>query len=111
MVIKEINSEELKNLNNEFTVVLFHAVWCAQSKNLRFEINKIEDDTLNFLSFDIDKDINLSKELKINITPTLLIFKEKEILGRRSDLWTKNKGVIKSNLIIEWINSFRNKEV
>lgn len=111
MEIKEITVEELENLDNEFTVILFYGLWCLQSKNLKFEIKKIDNNTLNFLSFDVDKGIETTNKFKVNMTPTLVILKDKQVLAKRSDLWTRKNGVIKSNLIIEWINSFRTEEV
>lgn len=92
MPIREISAEELKNLDNiEISLLQFYATWCGPCKLLKHEITKMleEDNTLNVLQFDIDKDLDLARSFGIRGVPALFILKDNEIVAKQSGYMQK----------------------
>ena len=94
MPIKEISPEELKSLESEGIALLqFYATWCGPCKLLKHEINKMleEDEALNVMQFDIDKDIELARSFGIKGVPALFVVKNGEVLAKQSGFIPKEK--------------------
>lgn len=101
MSIREISPEELRNLDHSGVSLLqFYATWCGPCKLLKLEINKMleENESLNVLQFDIDKDIELARSFGIKGVPALFLLKDNEILGSQG-------GFIPKDTIENWIHS------
>lgn len=94
MQIREISPEELQVITNYGIVLIqFYDNSSEQCELMRKEIEKIPQEGLYFHAarFDINKDKSLAMKYNIEKTPTLLMVKENEILGRETSVMTSEQ--------------------
>ncbi len=82
-----INSQEL-------VLVDFHALWCGPCKMqgpiLQEFANEI-DGKVRVIKIDIDKNQSIAQRFKVRSVPTLILFKNGEILWQESGMKTKQQ--------------------
>ena len=104
--ITKDNFEE-KVLKNEQTVLLdFWATWCGPCLRLSpvlEEIAKEFDGKIKVAKINVDEQVGLAIKYKVEVIPTLLLFKDGAILKKTVGYLDKNevKALIKENFNIE----------
>ena len=91
MQIRDISSQELEMITNYGIVLLqFYKPSCEQSELLKKEVEKISNEGLYFhaVRFNIEQSPSLASLYNIKTTPTLLMVKGEEILGRKESFMT-----------------------
>lgn len=84
---KEVEESEIP------VVVDCYAKWCFPCKKMGRILSELSlewNDRVKFVSFDVDSDIDLAKELNIRSMPTFLFFKDGKLVGRHSGALSKN---------------------
>lgn len=86
---------KFKDLINEDRPVLidFYADWCGPCKSLAPIIQEIKNDQgeeIRVIKINVDKNQPLSQHLKVSGIPTLMIYKNGDLLWRESGLQTKH---------------------
>jgi len=69
------------------TLVDFHATWCGPCKMqgpILEDLKKKIGDAANIIKIDIDRNRELTDRYRVQSVPTLMIFKEGELLWRAS---------------------------
>jgi len=83
------------SLNTDKLVLIdFYAPWCAPCKQMKpylEEISKEMAATVTVVRIDVDENQQLSKELKIDALPTLLVYKNKKTTWRNVGFASKEK--------------------
>ena len=87
-MVKIINKEEFKNeiLNDDkLCIVDFFATWCEPCRMLAPVVEAVSVDEeinnkVNFYKIDIDGNEDLAAEYKIEVVPTLIFLRNKEII-------------------------------
>lgn len=72
-------------IEHGITVVLFFAEWCVQSRGIIPFLEEIADeyyDTLRVLALDIEQSPDVASVFAIDVTPTVIIFKDGKIVER-----------------------------
>lgn len=81
-----INKEKFNEMiNSDQTVLIdFYAEWCGPCKMLSPIINQIAQENENILvgKVNIDEQINLAQEYQVESIPTLLVFKNGQLVNR-----------------------------
>ena len=90
----DINSfdTEVKN-SGKVTIVDFFADWCGPCRKLSPIIEEIEQELgekVKFTKINTDENIELAREYQISGIPTLLVFKNGEMVERMVGLMPKN---------------------
>lgn len=86
-MIKDINTEELlSQIDSKETILVdFHATWCMPCKMMTGVLEKV-DETLEgklpILKVDIDENLDIAKEHDVLTVPTLMVFKNGEMVER-----------------------------
>ncbi len=91
-MIKEVDKQNFKKIikEKECVVVDFYANWCGPCKMLRPILEEIASQypEISFVSIDVDKEDELSREYGIYSIPCLILFKngleEKRVVGLKS---------------------------
>ena len=89
--INSFDSEVIKS--DKVTVVDFFADWCGPCRKLSPIIEEIEgelSDKVKFTKINTDENIPLAQNFQISGIPTLLVFKEGELVERMVGLMPKN---------------------
>lgn len=96
--MKELKTEvEFQEIIQKGTVLIdFFATWCGPCKMLAPELEKLE--SAEVIKVDVDKFPNLTKEYNIMGVPTLLLFKNGQLVSRKS-------GYMTQEMLEEWIHS------
>ena len=88
-------------IEHGITVVLFFDEWCVQSMGIIPFLEEIADeyyDTLRVLALDIEQSPDVASVFAIDVTPTVIIFKDGKIVhpvremlitGNIVDLWSR----------------------
>ncbi len=86
----EANDSNFQALINDkskpLTVVCFYASWCPVCRRITpkiIETSKVFDENTQFLSVDVDKCGNLREKYGVEGMPTVLFFKNGEVVGER----------------------------
>jgi len=84
------------------TLVDFYAIWCSPCKMMSPIIEQTKKDLgsdATILKIDIDKNSDVARKYGIRSIPTLVLFKEGEVVWRQSGVPTKS-------LIVESVKKF-----
>jgi len=84
------------------TLVDFYTNWCVPCKMMTpiIDQTKVElGDKANVLKVDVDNNQEVARKYQIRSIPTLLIFKEGEVVWRQS-------GVLQKEMIVESVKKF-----
>lgn len=99
MAVINGNQEDFDNLvSNDIVLVDFYATWCGPCKMLGPILEELANDRdeLQVVKIDIDKNGDLAKSYGIMSVPTLLLFKNGNMVG-------KQVGFMPKELITKWI--------
>ncbi len=95
-MVKEISStsfdEDIVNAE-KLTVVDFYATWCGPCRKLSPILEEVENeigDRVNFAKIDTDDNIDAAKKYQVSGLPTLLVFKDGEVVERMVGLMPKS---------------------
>ena len=95
-MVKEINYANFEeNVINagKLTVVDFYATWCGPCRKLSPILEEVESEIgekVNFAKIDTDSNINAAKKYQVSGLPTLLVFKDGEVVERMVGLMPKS---------------------
>ena len=102
--MKDINDSEFSDFikNSDKPVLVdFWAPWCAPCRGLLpiiEDISKEMSDKIEVAKINVDQYTVIAKQFSIKSVPTLLIFKDGNLIAQKSGACTKT-------LLTEWINS------
>lgn len=88
--------------SNKPTLVDFFATWCGPCKMMNPIIEKVKNDLgdeVTVLKIDVDNNKEVSIKYGIRSVPTLILFKDGEIVWRQS-------GIVQTKNLIEKIQEF-----
>ena len=94
------NEKEFDSYIKEGTVLVdFYANWCGPCKMLSPVLEEITNDRseVNVVKIDVDQNENISKEFGVMSIPTVLLFKDGNLIDKKVGFQTKDE-------IMEWIN-------
>ena len=96
MAVKIITKDTFEETINCGKTVLvdFFATWCGPCKMIKpvlEELKKKMGNKIIILKIDIDKNISLSSEYRIQSVPTLVLWKQGEIIWRQSGALSLNE--------------------
>lgn len=71
-------------LENGITAVKFGAEWCGPCRVVNTQLDKMKEefDTISFVSVDVDDNPELAKEYKISSLPTVILFRDGEVVDK-----------------------------
>lgn len=105
-MLKHVNSNEFNKevIESEKVVLVdFYATWCGPCRMLTPVLEKISDSRADFniVKVDIDENQELAMKYKIEVVPTMVVFKDGKVVEQIEGLVTENKIVeMMSNYII-----------
>lgn len=95
-MVKEIDANnfnsEVRN-SNQITVVDFFANWCGPCRKLSPILEEVEqelDNNVKFTKINTDENIDTAREYQVSGLPTLLVFKNGEVVERMVGLMPKS---------------------
>ncbi|MDD2444842.1 MAG: thioredoxin [Candidatus Nanoarchaeia archaeon] len=104
MVVKNLTNENFEiQVSNGITVVDFWAPWCGPCQMMAPVFEDLSNefkDKINFAKVNVDENRNLSMQYNIQGIPTLLIFKEGELIDQITGFSDKSKLREKFNYLI-----------
>jgi thioredoxin 1 len=104
MVVKNLTNENFEiQVSNGITVVDFWAPWCGPCQMMVPVFEDLSNefkDKINFAKVNVDENRNLSMQYNIQGIPTLLIFKEGELIDQITGFSDKSKLREKFNYLI-----------
>lgn len=94
-MVKEINIDNFEEeviKNNGVTVVDFFANWCGPCRKLSPILEEVESELsgVKFSKIDTDENIDVAREYQVSGLPTLLVFKNGEVVERLVGLMPKS---------------------
>lgn len=95
------NEENFDNVINEGTVLVdFFATWCGPCRMLGPVLEELASDRseVKIVKVDIDGSENLAKKYGIMSVPTLLLFKNGQLISQKT-------GFMPKEMLNEWINN------
>ena len=81
ITVDSFNTEVINS--DKLTVVDFYATWCGPCRKLSPILEEVEtelNDRVNFAKIDTDDNIDAAKEYQVSGLPTLLVFKNGEVV-------------------------------
>lgn len=95
-MIKHLEESELKEeLENENKLVIvdFFANWCGPCQMLAPVLEEIAEERKDIVIYkvDIDHSPNLGYEYRVEVVPTMILFKNKEVIGRLEGYYTTSE--------------------
>ncbi len=101
MAVINIGSKEaFEQFIADGTVLIdFFATWCGPCKMLSPRIDEVAEEVTNvkFGKVDIDDEVEIALRFKVQSVPTLILFKDGELVG-------KSIGLISKEELVEFIN-------
>ena len=98
MDIKHVNEDNFKSaIKNGVVLVDFSATWCGPCKMLLPVLEKLKND-IQIIKVDVDESEKLAIEYGVMSVPTLMIFKDGEVMD------VKN-GFMPEAILKSWIDS------
>ena len=99
MVINGNEKEFDSYIKEGIVLVDFYANWCGPCKMLSPVLEEITNDRseVNVVKIDVDQNENISKEFGVMSIPTVLLFKDGNLIDKKVGFQTKDE-------IMEWIN-------
>ena len=96
--MKTVNTNEFKELlsNKKIVLVDFFATWCGPCKMLAPVLEELHDDFKDdelvvITKVDVDEEQELLNKYRITSVPTLLLFKEGELVDKAIGYRSKNQ--------------------
>ena len=82
----DFNKDVVENSNSNITIVDFWAPWCGPCKQFLpvFEQVSSENESIDFVKFNIDDNPETPSTLGVRGVPTVIMFKDGEILDAKS---------------------------
>ena len=104
MIKEKNNNESLENiLTEDLTLVDVYANWCGPCKMIAPIVLEVTDKLgINLIKVDIDENMDVARAYKIDSIPTLLLFKNKELLAK--EIGYKDKDFLE-----KWLLLYNNK--
>ncbi len=96
------NFNEIIN-SNQLTLVDFYATWCGPCRMMHpvlEELKKLMGEGIRIITLDVDKNKNQALNYRIQSVPTLMLFRDGNVLWRES-------GTIGLHDLIMQINQFK----
>lgn len=92
--MKNISSDKFDQTlkTSELVMAVFTATWCGPCKAMKIVIDNVEDGyagKVNFIGVDIDAERELRERFNITSIPTLIAFKDGEIINRQTGAMTE----------------------
>jgi thioredoxin 1 len=92
----EVTKKDLNDAlsNNKYVLVDFGAKWCGPCKKMEPSIEKLSNDknmNLKVLKVDVDESEALSIDLKIEVLPTLHLYKDKKLVWQGEGYMTEDQ--------------------
>ena len=102
MAVVQLNKENFKEtiVNNPFVIVDFWAPWCAPCHTLPPMLQELIDDyfgKVKVVQAKVDDTPDLAEEYRISSIPTLLLFDNGKMVGKRTSADTKED-------VAEWLD-------
>jgi thioredoxin 1 len=85
--MKELSEVDFKStVSNGFTLIDFWAEWCGPCKMLTPILEELDSefDNVSFYKVDADANTTLASELGINSIPSVLIYKDGELISTQN---------------------------
>lgn len=95
-MVKVINNENFDSevlTKDKLTVVDFFANWCGPCRKLAPILEEVEtelSENVNFAKIDTDDNIDMAKKYQVSGLPTLLVFKNGQVVERMVGLMPKS---------------------
>ena len=95
-MVQEINTENFDNeviANNGITVVDFFANWCGPCRKLGPILEEVEGELsskVKFAKINTDENLDMAKKYQVSGLPTLMVFKNGEVVERMVGLMPKS---------------------
>lgn len=89
---KNLNESNFKeSISSGISLIDFHTSWCNPCKTLGPIIDEIsfENPEINVAKVDADQNMDLCKEFNVRNIPTILLFKNGEVVERTTGLKSK----------------------
>ncbi len=80
--------------SDSLTLVDFFATWCGPCKMMHPVLEQLKDDlgeSIRIIKLDVDKNENLSMQYNIQSVPTLMLFKNGDVVWRQSGAMSLNE--------------------
>jgi thioredoxin 1 len=82
-----MNREEFKEIvdNNEYVVIKFGASWCGPCKQIARVLEEVTgnyQDSLKYISLDVEESTDVTGDFKIRNVPTILFLKKGEVIDK-----------------------------
>ena len=88
--------------SNQLTLVDFYATWCGPCKMMHPVLEQLKDefgDNIRILKIDVDKNEDVSAAYRIQSVPTLMLFRNGQVLWRQSGAMSLN--VLKNIKVVQ----------
>ena len=100
-MIKKVNSTEFKEeINKGIVFVDFFATWCGPCRMLSPVVDEVSEEIsdVKFLKVDVDEAGDIAADYHILSIPTLIIFKDGNVVAKQMGLLSKSQ-------LIDFINN------
>jgi len=103
MGLLDLNKESFQDLIKEGLVLIgFYADWCGPCKMLSPVLESLVEEREDFkiIKINVDKHPKLNQQFGIMSVPTLLLFKDGEVVETKQGFQTKE-------MLLKWINNYK----